>query len=133
MAELTGDADLAGEPFGAEHGGELGTEDLDGDRAIVFQVVGKVDSGHAAVAEFALEAVAAGQGSREVRSDISQAMSVIGRLLLERELDAQPELAASSIEIGGRRPGGVVKSAGGPQLLRQREDAVAVPPSLLRP
>ncbi len=58
VTELAGDADLAGEPFGAEHGGEFGAQDLDGDLAIVLAVVREVDGGHAALAKFALDPVA---------------------------------------------------------------------------
>jgi hypothetical protein len=54
--------DLAQETLGADHGGQFGAEDLDGDAAVVLQVVGEVDGGHAAGAELALEAVAVGQG-----------------------------------------------------------------------
>ena len=46
------------EPLGAEHRAELGAEDLEGDLAIVLQVAGEVDDGHAAGAELALDDVA---------------------------------------------------------------------------
>ena len=54
--------DLALEALGAERGGELGQEDLEGDRAVVAEVVRQVDDGHAAAAELALERVAVGEG-----------------------------------------------------------------------
>ena len=41
---------------------EFGAEDLDGDLAVVLEVVGEVDGGHAARAELAFEAVAVGEG-----------------------------------------------------------------------
>ena len=44
-----------------EAGGELGTQQLEGDRPVVPQVVGTIDNGHAAPPELAVEAVAAGQ------------------------------------------------------------------------
>ena len=53
----------------ADHGGELRAEDLDGDGAIVLEVVREVDGGHAARAELALDAVAVGEGVREGRRD----------------------------------------------------------------
>ena len=56
MLQVGGDPDLRQEPLGAEDGGELGAEDFDGDLAVVLQVVGEVDGGHAAAAELALEA-----------------------------------------------------------------------------
>ena len=40
---------------------ELGVEDLEGDGAVVPEVAGEVDRGHAAAAELALEGVAAGE------------------------------------------------------------------------
>ena len=52
------------EALGAERGGELGAQDLDGDVAIVLEVVREIDGGHAARAELALDAVAVGQSSR---------------------------------------------------------------------
>jgi hypothetical protein len=60
-----GDGDLAGEALGAEGGGELGAEDLEGDPAVVLQVLGEVDGGHAALAELPLDAVALGEGGLE--------------------------------------------------------------------
>jgi len=57
--------DLAQEALGADDGGELGAEDLDGDLAAVLQVLGQVDRGHAALAELALDAVAAAEGGGE--------------------------------------------------------------------
>ena len=65
MLQARGGADLAEEAFAAEGGAEVGMEDLDGDVALVLEVVGEVDGGHAALAEFALEAVAVRQGRGE--------------------------------------------------------------------
>ena len=62
MLEPGGEPDLALEPLGAERGGELGEQDLEGDRAVVAEVVGQVDDGHAAAAELALEGVTVGEG-----------------------------------------------------------------------
>ena len=53
------------EPLGAEHGGELGLEDLERDLAVVLEVLGEVDGGHAALAQLALDAVAVGEGGGE--------------------------------------------------------------------
>ena len=47
---------------GAEGAGELGVEHLQGDGAVVAEVLGEVDGGHSAAAELALDAVAIGQG-----------------------------------------------------------------------
>ena len=67
VLEPGGELDLALEPLGAEGGGELGEEDLEGDRAVVPEVLGQVDDGHAAAAELTLERVA-------VRECIAQAI-----------------------------------------------------------
>ena len=60
-----GGLDLLHEALGAEHGGELGLQDLEGDLAVVLEVLGEVDRRHAALAELALDAVAIGEGGRE--------------------------------------------------------------------
>ncbi len=60
MLEIGGGLDLGEEPLGADHRGQLGPEDLDGDLALVPEVVGEVDRGHAARPELALDAVAVG-------------------------------------------------------------------------
>ena len=62
MLEPGGEADLALEALGAERGGELGEQDLERDRAVVPEVVGQVDDGHAAAPELALEGVAVREG-----------------------------------------------------------------------
>jgi hypothetical protein len=51
------DFDFAQEPVGPECGGELGVENLERHGAVVFPVVGKVNSGHAAAAELPLDFV----------------------------------------------------------------------------
>ena len=66
MGEPGGELDLAEEPFGADGGREVGPEDLEGDLAVVAQVVGEEDDGHAALAELALEAVAPGEAGFEL-------------------------------------------------------------------
>ena len=57
--------DLLHEPLGAQHGGELRLEDLERDLALVLDVLGQVDGGHAARAELALDGVAVGEGVAE--------------------------------------------------------------------
>ena len=42
--------DLGQEALGADQGGQLGLQDLEGDLAFVFEVVGQVDRGHATLA-----------------------------------------------------------------------------------
>ena len=57
--------DLLDKALGAEDGGELGLQELEGDLAVVLEVVGEEDGGHAALAEVAVNAVAAGEGGVE--------------------------------------------------------------------
>jgi hypothetical protein len=60
-----GGLDLHHEPLGAQHGGQLGLEDLEGDLAVVPEVLGEVHRRHAALAQLALDAVALGEGGGE--------------------------------------------------------------------
>ena len=62
MAEPGRDLDLALEALGADVGGEMRMQDLDGDGAVVLEVVGEEDGRHAAAADFTLDAVAVGEG-----------------------------------------------------------------------
>ncbi len=73
MLQGGGGLDLDHEAVGAEDGGELGLEDLDGDLAVVLEVVGEVDGGHAAGPKLALDAVAVGQcrGEAVVHGDVT--------------------------------------------------------------
>ena len=65
MLQVGGGPDLAEKPLGADHRRELGPQDLDGDLAVVPQVLGEVDGGHAALAELALDPVAVGERGGE--------------------------------------------------------------------
>ena len=56
-----GGADLGVESRGADLRADVGAKDLDGDAAVVAEVVGEVDRGHAASADLALDAVAGAQ------------------------------------------------------------------------
>ena len=71
VLERRGGPDLEHEPVGAEHGGELGPQHLDRHLAVVLQVVGQIDRGHAALAELALEPVAVGEGGGEAGRDFA--------------------------------------------------------------
>ena len=72
MLQPGGDADLAKEAVGADPGGELGPQDLDGDRPIVAEVPAAIDDRHAAPAELAVEAIAALEAGRESGDRIAQ-------------------------------------------------------------
>ena len=65
VLQVGGGLDLGEEPLGADDGGELRAQHLDGHLAIVLDIVGEVDGGHAARAEFPLDAVAVGKGGAE--------------------------------------------------------------------
>jgi hypothetical protein len=54
-------ADLPLKAMRAQRGGQLGMEDLQGDRAVVLQVLGQVDAGHPTAPELLLERVVVGQ------------------------------------------------------------------------
>ena len=66
MLQVRDGLDLGEEALGADHGGQLGPQHLDRDLAVVLEVLGEVHRGHAAGAELALDAVAVGEGGREV-------------------------------------------------------------------
>ena len=65
MLKMRGDLDLFQETVCADHGRQFGAEDLEGDMPIVAYVVCEVDRRHAASAEQALDAIAAGEGGTE--------------------------------------------------------------------
>ena len=60
-----GGGDLLDEPLGAEDGGEFGFEDLHRHLAVVLHVLGQIDRGHPALAEFAFDSIAVGEGGVE--------------------------------------------------------------------
>jgi hypothetical protein len=51
---------------------QLGMEDLQGDGAVVPEIAGEIDRGHAATAELALEQAAVGQGNLEPFEGLGQ-------------------------------------------------------------
>ena len=65
MLELRDGLDLLREPIGAERGGELGAQHLDGDLAVVLEVEGKIDGRHPAGAELTLDRVPARESRGE--------------------------------------------------------------------
>jgi hypothetical protein len=66
MLEPGRELDLALEALGAECGGQLGMEHLQGYRPVVPKVVGEVYRGHAAASKLALDAVAVGEARSEL-------------------------------------------------------------------
>jgi hypothetical protein len=71
VLHLGDDMDLAGEPVGSHRGGQLGAEDLEGDVAVVLEVVRQVHGGHAADPDFTLNAIAAAEGGSETWRSVS--------------------------------------------------------------
>ena len=61
MLQVGGELDLGQEPLGADHGGELGAQELERDLAVVPEVLGEIDGGHAAGADLAFDPVAVGE------------------------------------------------------------------------
>ena len=57
VLQVGGGLDLLDEPLGAEHGGELGAEDLDDGLAIVLEVVREIDCRHPARTESPLDRI----------------------------------------------------------------------------
>ena len=72
VVEPGGEPDLPDEPLGAQRVRQLGMENLQGDGAVVPEIAGQVDGGHAAAAELALEHVAVGQGGLETFWGLAQ-------------------------------------------------------------
>lgn len=66
MSKICRDLDLSQKPLGAERGGQLAPQHLDGNLALVLQVVSEVYDRHAAAADFALDGVARGEGGSQV-------------------------------------------------------------------
>ena len=80
MLEAGGDLDLPHKALGAERMGQLLVQDLAGDGPIVPEIARKVDRGHAAPAELALEQVAVAEGIRQRRVDCGHGDAVWGKL-----------------------------------------------------
>ena len=69
MLEPRGDVNLAQEALGAQAGGQLGAQHLEGDLPLMAEVVGEVHRGHAAPPELLQERVAVAQGVSKLRVD----------------------------------------------------------------
>ena len=78
VLEVGRQLDLGQEPLGADHGRQLGAEDLHGHRPVVADVLGEVDGGHAAGAGFAVETVAVREGGLEAAEEFGHGAYVWG-------------------------------------------------------
>ncbi len=65
MLEIGCGPDFLHEPLGSEHGREFGPQHLHHHLAVVFQVLGEVDRGHAARTKFFLDGVLVREDSLE--------------------------------------------------------------------
>jgi hypothetical protein len=79
VLEIGGGLDFAQEAVSAECGGKLGAKELDGDEAVVLEVAGEVDGGHATATEFTLDAVAIDEGGLQRRQGIRHARTDWGQ------------------------------------------------------
>jgi hypothetical protein len=79
MLQVGGDADFAKEPLRAQRGGELGPDDLDGDLAIVLEVVSQEHDRHSTTPELPVERVLTSQAVLQPRAEVGQLGSSVGR------------------------------------------------------
>jgi hypothetical protein len=79
VLEIGSRPDLLDEPISDEHRRQLGAEHLDRDLALVLEVLGQVDCGHAALPGVALDAVAAREGRGEATGRSGHRRSASGR------------------------------------------------------
>jgi hypothetical protein len=95
-------------------------ENLQGDGAVVPDIAGQVDGGHAAAAELALEYVAVGQGDLETFWGLAQSdlrNGVASRLYLESFLSQSPPPTATvSATASPGRTGHFVAAKRAPML-----------------
>ena len=81
MLQAGGGPDLHDEPLGTQDGGELGLQHLEGDLAVVPQVVGQVDGGHAAFTQGMVDRVPTRQGVVQppdhIRHEVARAASAL--------------------------------------------------------
>jgi hypothetical protein len=80
VLEAGGDSDLAEKAFGAQCGRELRMEDFERDQAVVSEIPGAVDRGHATASEFFLEHIAIAQGIGQGWDDCGHGTAEWGRL-----------------------------------------------------
>src|SRR5215207_6426850 len=86
MRESCRDLDLSQETLGPHGVGQPCVQELDGDRAVMAQVVGEIDDGHPTVADLTLDAVAVGDRRDGERAIGHQLRSVGLQLWIRDEL-----------------------------------------------
>jgi hypothetical protein len=127
MLEPGGGADLPEEPLRAQCGAELGVEDLEGDQAIVLEVVGEVDRSHAAPAELALDHIAVAESFSELDGNVGHdgGLTEGPRNLGQRTVARQPLGAAWGCKES-RRPCAPLPWRRGQPSQSARPDAATV-------
>lgn len=78
VLEAGGDPDFVQEALGAQRSREFRAEYLESNLPLMATVVREVDGGHAAPAEFTLDAVAVNQGGLELVVAIGQGLATQG-------------------------------------------------------
>src|SRR6266702_4631222 len=73
VLQVGGDSDLTQEALDPEHRGDLGTQHLQGDGAIVLQIPGEIHGRHATGADLTLDSIALGEGRPETFQRIGHA------------------------------------------------------------
>jgi hypothetical protein len=77
MRELRGGLDLEQEAVEAEAGGEFGAKNLQRNSAVVLEIEGKIDGGHPALPELALDGVAVDEGTTKRVENVHRSTAVL--------------------------------------------------------
>ena len=94
VLQVGGGLDLAEKTLGADHRGELGSQHLDGDFAIVLEVLCEVHRGHATGAQLPLETVAVGEGGSKPRENVGHVGQFV-RTLEDGSVRSYPPVTGS--------------------------------------
>ena len=124
MLEPRGDLDLAQESVRPEQDGQLGVEDLDGDAAVVPEVLGEEDGGHAAAAHLALDPVAAGERGVQLFGEIGH-----GRWIPRTRVKPRASLP-HPVDVLGRPEPGLPSRAKPPTFPRRSRASMSRTPRL---
>ncbi len=84
MGQLGRDPDLLEKPVAAEHGGEVGMEQLECDGPVMTEIVGPVDYRHTASAKLGFQAIAVGQRGLKWGNEISHLYVSVGCIKMRR-------------------------------------------------
>src|SRR5687767_1345738 len=92
MLQVGGGADFLQEPLGADHRGQIGPEDFEGDLAVVPEILRQIDRRHATLAQLPLDPVTVREGRAEAGERIAHrftlALSSANQLSTTRYRDA---------------------------------------------